>query len=106
MPVPKIILLPVLSIGLMVTAREARAGIVDLGVVSGSIQVNGTITGVPGGFVDTFSVDALVFGGPNLNLVINGQTVSEILSEDLGAQNNGTLGFNFPDLGLARSEER
>jgi hypothetical protein len=101
MPVHKIILLPVLSIGLMVSAREAKAGIVDLGVVSGSIQVNGTITGVPSGFVETFSVYALVFGGPNLNLVINGQTVSEILSEDLGAQDNGTLGFNFPDLGLA-----
>src|ERR1035438_6104196 len=99
MPVHKIILLPVLSIGLLVAAREAKAGIVDLGVISQSVQINGTITGLPGFGFDTYTFDDLLFVGPYLNMLIGGQTVSTILSQDLGAQNIGTLGFNFPDLG-------
>jgi hypothetical protein len=78
---------------------SATADQIDLGVVALSLQDNERITGLPG--LDVYTVDALVFVGQSLNLKINGQAVSDILTSDLGGQTSGAIAFNFPDFGSA-----
>ncbi len=84
---------------LLYPAALARAYTIDdLGIVSGSFLASGALQGIfgsPGPGTGTYTVDALQFIGPNLGVVINGQTVADILAEDL-VENDGNFAFNFP----------
>lgn len=90
------VILTTISVGLLITTREANASVIDLGVVAESLAVNGTIFG-PTNTFGSYTVTALQFVGPLLNDVINGNTLSGILAADLGPQNSGTLTFRFPE---------
>jgi hypothetical protein len=97
----KKIILPTISVGLLITAREATADVIDFGVVAESLAVNGTIFGptntfAPPNTLGSYTVSALQFVGSHLDDVINGNTLSGILAADLGPQNSGTLSFHFP----------
>lgn len=90
-----------IAILLLMAAREARAGVVDLGVVAEQLTINGLIFDNLGGVQhqqENYTYNAQLFVGANLNVVINGQTVAEILADDLGYENGGNLAFNFPPL--------
>ena len=97
------LLLPAISIGLLTAVRPARADTIDLGVVAESIAVAGTLSGLTlaGNTIGGFTLGALTFVGSHLSDVINGNTVTSILETLIGAENAGTLDFNFPALGGA-----
>ena len=70
----------------------------DLGTVAASIQINAQIDTSTG---STYTYNQLLFLGSSLNAVVtdsngNQTTVAEILANDLGPANNGTLSYNFP----------
>src|ERR1017187_774338 len=95
MKTPKIIL-PAISVGLLITAREVTAGVIDFGLIGESLVVAGTVNSPTGaGTIGGYTLSALQFVGSHLNDIINGQTVSAILTADLGPQNAGTVAFNF-----------
>jgi hypothetical protein len=89
------IILPAISVGLIVTSRPATASTIDLGVVAQSLVIDGTIPGAVGATPGSYTLGGLQYVGPDLSQVINGQTVSEILTTDIGAPNAGTLTFSF-----------
>jgi hypothetical protein len=89
-------LIPLLA-GVMYTA-PAHAGIVDLGTVAVSTQLNATITDSNAvGSLLTYSYTQLRFVGGSQSLTFdNNQTVSSVLANDLGAVDPGSLSYNFP----------
>jgi hypothetical protein len=91
------IILPTISVGLLITAREVTAGVIDFGLVAESLTVAGTMFGttIGGNTIGGYTLSGLQFVGSHLNDVINGQTVTAILTADLGPQNAGTVDFNF-----------
>jgi hypothetical protein len=95
------ILLPTISVGLLITAREVTASVIDFGLVAESLTVAATIVGptiagntIGGLTLGGYTLGGLTFVGSHLNDLINGQTVSAILADILGPQNNGTATFN------------
>lgn len=95
------IILPTISVGLLITAREVTASVMDLGLVAESLAVAGSFLGgtlvgntIGGLTLGGYSLGGLTFVGSHLNDLINGQTVSAILADILGPQNNGTATFN------------
>jgi hypothetical protein len=97
------IILPTISVGLLITAREVTASVVDLGLVAESLTVAGTLLGATlsggtlgGVTLGGYTLGGLTFVGSHLNDLINGQTVSAILADILGPQNAGTVTFNVP----------
>jgi hypothetical protein len=74
-------------------------------VVSVSTQTTAFINNTPAECVanpstcNSYTLNANVLVGPNLSAVINGQTLNYILSQQLSAQNNGTIAWNLPDFG-------
>jgi MYXO-CTERM domain-containing protein len=90
------ILLPTISVGLLITAREVTASVMDFGLIAESLTVAGTLFGntITGNTIGGYTLGGLTFVGSHLNDLINGQTVSAILADILGPQNNGTATFN------------
>jgi hypothetical protein len=90
------IILPTISVGLLITAREVTASVIDFGLVAESLTVAGTILGntIGGNTIGGYTVGGLTFVGSHLNDVINGLTVTQILTAELGPQNAGTVTFN------------
>lgn len=95
MKAPRIIL-PAISVGLMVTSRQASASVIDLGVVADSLAIAGTIVQPAIGTLATYTLTGLQYVGSHLNDVINGATITSILMAEIGAPNTGTLDFNYP----------
>ena len=79
---------------ILIACFPLKAATVDLGIAALSIQLNGSLNSI-----GSYTVDALVFVGPNLGLVIGGQTVAQILATDLGTPESGSFAFNFPGAG-------
>ena len=80
-------------------APKAKSDVVDLGVVGESMQINGYPFG-EANLIATYSYTSLEFFG-DLNLVVNiskgqPQTLGEVLANDLGSLDIGSLSFNFP----------
>jgi hypothetical protein len=91
------IMLPAVSVGLLVSGREAVAGVVDFGVVAESLIIGATFAGnTVGNTIGGYTLNGLTFVGSHLNDVINGNTVTNILSNLLGQQ-GVTLAFNLLD---------
>jgi hypothetical protein len=95
------IILPTISVGLLITAREVTASVMDFGLVAESLTVAGTLLGttLSGGTLGGITLGGYTLGGltlvgSHLNDVINGVTVSSILTAHLGPQNAGTVTFN------------
>jgi hypothetical protein len=101
MNAPKIVL-PAISVGLLITARQTPASVIDFGVVAESLTVGATLYNTIGGAtlagntIGGYTLSGLTFVGSHLNDVINGFTVSQLLTQELGAENAGTIDFNFP----------
>jgi MYXO-CTERM domain-containing protein len=89
------IILPTISVGLLMTAREVTANTVDFGVVAESLVAGGTIIAPGANTIGGVTLGGLTFVGTHLNDVINGQTVSTFLTSLLGPQNSGTASFNI-----------
>jgi len=70
---------------------------VDLGTVAVSIGINGSImnTDFPT-YTETYTYQQLLFKGPLDMEFDSGQTLGEVLAQDFGNVNNGTLDYNFP----------
>jgi hypothetical protein len=71
---------------------------VDLGTIGSGTNVNASIVNHDyANQIETYTYQQLLFLGSNLGLVLDsGQTVAEVLAQDLGQANNGTLDYNFP----------
>jgi MYXO-CTERM domain-containing protein len=96
------IVVPAVSVGLLVTAREAAAGIIDFGLIAESLQVSATITGNPAqNTIGGFTFSGLTFVGSHLNDVIGGNTVTNLLTQILGPEHGLTLTFGFSGNGGA-----
>ena len=99
------IMVPAVSVGLLVTGREAAAGVVDFGIVAESLSINVTFSGITAGnTVGGYTLGGLTFVGSHLSDVITTNTVtntvSNILTQLLGPQGL-TLTFGFPGNGGA-----
>jgi len=84
---------------IMLAVPAAKAGqvTVDLGLVAVSIGINASIglSGFPSD-TDTYTYQQLQFLG-NLSMEFdNTQTLGQVLAQDLGNANIGTLDYNFP----------
>jgi hypothetical protein len=82
---------------LVVPAAKADMVTVDLGTVAVSIGINASImnTDFPT-YTETYTYQQLLFNGPLDMQFDSGQTLAQVLAEDLGNANNGTLDYNFP----------
>ena len=95
------ILVPAISVGLFVNAREAIGGTIDFGVVAESLGIAGTLDGQVGAAtIGNYTLGVLTFVGSHLGDVINGATVTALLSQLLGAE-GATLAFDFSGNGGA-----
>lgn len=85
------------AILLVVPAAKADMVTVDLGTVAVSIGINGSImnTDFPT-YTETYTYQQLLFKGPLDMEFDSGQTLGEVLAQDFGNVNNGTLDYNFP----------
>ena len=83
----------------------AHAATIDLGVVALSTQLNATITDSLQPLVlQQYGYTQLVFQGSNLGMVLDGgMTVAEVLANDLGSMDPGSLSYNFPISGFGAS---
>lgn len=87
------VILPAISVGLLVTAREVPAGTIDLGVVAESLTINAGLT-LNANTIGGFTVTALQFVGSHLQDVNkSGQTIDSLLMQMLGPENAGTMNF-------------
>lgn len=96
------IIVPAVSVGLFVTARQAIANVIDFGVVAESLSLSATFTGnTVQNTIGGYTFGGLTFVGSHLNDVINGNTVTNLLTQLLGPEQGLTLTFNFPEAGGA-----
>jgi hypothetical protein len=80
----------------------AEANVVDLGVVAYNTGVNAAIL-FQSSINNTYTFQQLLFSpSAPLNMVFDdGRTLAQVLADDLGPEDNGTLTYNFPFAGGA-----
>jgi hypothetical protein len=85
------------TILLAVPVVKADQVTVDLGTVAYSIGISASImnTDFPMD-TETYAYQQLLFGGPLGMVFDTGQTLGQVLANDLGNANSGTLDYNFP----------
>jgi hypothetical protein len=93
------IMVPAVSVGLLVTGREAAANVIDFGLVAESLTVGATFTAALN-TIGGYTLGGLTFVGSHLSDVIGGNTVGNILNTILGNQGL-TLTFGFSGNGGA-----
>lgn len=93
------IMVPAISVGLLVTGREAAANVIDFGLVAESLSVGATFSAALN-TIGGYTLGGLTFVGSHLGDVIGGNTVGNILATILGDQGL-TLTFGFSGNGGA-----
>jgi hypothetical protein len=78
-------ILPAISVGLLVTAREVPAGTIDLGVVAERLTIEAGLT-LNANTIGGFTINALQF--------VAGNTIDSLLTQLLGPQNPGSMSFD------------
>jgi len=82
---------------------------IDLGTIGYGLNVNASIINAgASNQLETYTYQQLLFGGNNLNMMLDsGLTVEQVLEQDIGLLNPGTLNYNFPfSLGASGSYQQ
>jgi len=87
----------IVSYGL-IARLSARAAVVDLGTIAIGTNVNASVVNAEfSSQLETYTYQQLIFQSPDLGLTLDSHlTVAEVLAQDLGSANGGTLDYNFP----------